>query len=336
MTAHGERARTAHIAVSITVLDLDESPGAPAAPTMTAAFSTRLTMTWAAPENTGPAITDYDVQYRAFGAEFEDVDHDGTGTTKQITGLRRSTNYEVRYGGRTPRARAPGPGRAADAPPPPVPNTPPVFTRASSFAVPENTVEVATLATNDPDSTDRIVDYAIAGVADGAGFEIVEDSVLAFVRGADYEAQVRAHNAEGPGRWSLPGRGTTSVNQAPAFLEPTPRRSLREDAGPGEEFGAPVRANDANGDPLTCRLGGLDAALFVIEPDTGQLTTGMGVGYDHEARDSHELTVTAADHHSDRTTVDVTITVTDVIEPPRGLTLRVQRLLSHLRGAAVH
>ena len=457
VTAHGEGARAAHIAVLIAVLDVDEPPGAPAAPTMTAAFSTRLTMTWAAPENTGPAITDYDVQYRALGADFEDADHDGTGTTKQITGLRRSTNYEVRVrasnaegtgawsapgrgrtaggggggggGGGTPPPRPPPP------PPPPAPNRPPVFTSASSFAVPENTVEVATLAANDPDSADRIVGYAIAGGADGAGFEIVDDSVLAFVGGADYErptdvesadppndagdnayvvrvsvtggaggrareteqtvtvavidtrleapspptvaalsstrlrvewtrpenagpgitdydaryraegedeftdaeydgrgfaatltdlrpdtayeAQVRAHNAEGPSRWSLSGRGTTSANQAPAFLEPTPRRSLREDEGPGEEFGAPVRANDPNGDPLSYRLGGLDAALFAIEPDTGQLTTGMGVGYDHEARDSHELTVTADDRHGGRATVDVTIAVTDVPEPPR-------------------
>ena len=227
VTAHGERARAAHIAVSIAVLDVDEPPGAPAAPTVKPVdgYQTRVTVTWTAPENTGPAITDYDVQHRAEGEEeFTDAGYDGRGFAATVTDLRPDTAYGAR---------------------------------------------------------------------------------------------VRARNAEGPSRWSLSGRGTTSANQPPAFLEPAPRRFLREDEGPGEDIGAPVRANDPNGDPLTYRLGGLDAALFGIEPDTGQLTTASGAGYDHEARDSHELTVTAEDRHGGRAAVDVTITVTDVPEPPR-------------------
>ena len=219
----GGRARETEQTVTVAVTDTRLE--APSPPTVTALSSTRLLVEWTRPENSGPAIADYDVQYRAEREdEFSDAGYDGPG-----------------------------------------------------FA--------ATLADLDPDTV--------------------------------YEAQVRAQNADVPSRWSLAGVGTTSANQPPAFLEPPPRPSVLENAGPGEDIGARVRASDPNGDPLTYRLGGLDAALFGIEPDTGQLTTGMGAGYDHEARDSHELTVTADDGHGGRATVDVTVAVTDVPEPPR-------------------
>ena len=38
--------------------------GKPPAPTVSAATPNSLTVEWAEPENSGPAITDYDVQYR--------------------------------------------------------------------------------------------------------------------------------------------------------------------------------------------------------------------------------------------------------------------------------
>ena len=98
VTAHGPGAPddAARIAVTIAVRDVDEPPAAPPAPTLTAASSTRLTVAWTAPANSGPPVTDYDLQYRAFGADFVDVTHEGAATAARIDGLRRGTRYEAR------------------------------------------------------------------------------------------------------------------------------------------------------------------------------------------------------------------------------------------------
>ena len=94
--AHAAAGEGAGIAVTIAVRDVDEPPSAPPAPDVAASSSTRLTVTWEAPENTGPPVTDYDVQYRAFGGDFVDAAHDGAATSARVTGLRRGTRYEVR------------------------------------------------------------------------------------------------------------------------------------------------------------------------------------------------------------------------------------------------
>lgn len=52
-------------------------------------------MRWTAPENTGPTISDYDVQYRATGGNFIDWSHIGPGLSTKITGLMSETTYEV-------------------------------------------------------------------------------------------------------------------------------------------------------------------------------------------------------------------------------------------------
>ena len=85
---------SATIAVTITLTDENEPPGRPDAPTVTAS-SNSLSLRWTAPENTGPAISDYDVQYRATGGSFTDWPHTGTSTTATITGLMSETTYEV-------------------------------------------------------------------------------------------------------------------------------------------------------------------------------------------------------------------------------------------------
>ena len=61
----GTREKTATQTITVTVTDVaGEAPGKPAAPTVAPASVTSLTVTWTKPANAGPAITDYDVQYR--------------------------------------------------------------------------------------------------------------------------------------------------------------------------------------------------------------------------------------------------------------------------------
>ena len=83
------------IAVTITLTDENEPPDRPDAPVVTASTLNSLSLRWTEPTNPGPAISDYDVQYREAGGSFTDWPHTGTGTTTTITGLTANTRYEV-------------------------------------------------------------------------------------------------------------------------------------------------------------------------------------------------------------------------------------------------
>ena len=97
----GERQATATQTLTITVTDVDEAPAQPAAPTVTAAAATptQLSVSWTAPTNAGPAITDYDVRYRADvtapNGDFTDAHYNGTTTSTTLTDLKPSTSYQV-------------------------------------------------------------------------------------------------------------------------------------------------------------------------------------------------------------------------------------------------
>ena len=83
--------------VTIRVTDVDnEAPDTPFAPTVTAVSSTRLQVSWEAPANTGPPITDYDYRYREPSGSWTEVTNTTiTGTTVTIEGLAASTSYDV-------------------------------------------------------------------------------------------------------------------------------------------------------------------------------------------------------------------------------------------------
>ena len=93
------------VTVTINLTDVDEPPGAPDAPTVTATSgtTTSLDVIWAAPANDGrPPITSYDLRYcaglpsdcRADGV-FTDGPEDVTGMSAIITGLEEGTTYQV-------------------------------------------------------------------------------------------------------------------------------------------------------------------------------------------------------------------------------------------------
>ena len=90
-------------------------------------------------------------------------------------------------------------------------------------------------------------------------------------------------------------------------------RSVEENTGEGEAVGAPVMATDAEGDAMTCVLGGADADLFTIDGDTGQIRVGTGTALDYEAdKNIYRVDVIATDSLGASATVAVTIKVTDV------------------------
>ncbi len=86
----------ATVAVTVNVSDVPEPPGQPNAPSLTPG-TTSLAASWAEPDNTGPAITGYGVEYRKDGAaDWTDASFAGTATTTTLSGLKAGTAYEVR------------------------------------------------------------------------------------------------------------------------------------------------------------------------------------------------------------------------------------------------
>ena len=107
------------------------------------------------------------------------------------------------------------------------------------------------------------------------------------VNAADYMRYAELNNAEPPlDKW---------YNRPPLALDGATKATLTLGLVDGELTFTPVGtvgACDPDGDPLRyIALEGTDAAAFVLDEDTGQLTTKAGETYDHGTKASYELTL---------------------------------------------
>ena len=145
----------------------------------------------------------------------------------------------------------------------------------------------------------------------------VTTTITGLTAGTAYEVQVRATNAEGDSPWSASGSGSTSANSAPTFATPNQSRSVPENSAANTNVGTAIpAATDADSDPLTYSFGGADAGSFTFNTGTRQISTRSGITYDFEAKSSYTVTVTADDSNGGTAMTTVTITLTDVAEPP--------------------
>ena len=183
----GERVKTATQTITVTVTDVaGEAPGKPAAPAVAAASVTSLTVSWSAPSNAGPAITDYDVQYRAgTSGGWTDGTHTGTATTATLTGLSENTSYQVQVRATNDEgtgAWSDAGSGTTDA------NAAPAFSSDDAFDAAENETAAGTVLATDSDADDSITGYAITGGADQALFEIdASTGELTFKSAPNYE-----------------------------------------------------------------------------------------------------------------------------------------------------
>ena len=199
----GEDARelTATVTVTVTVMDVIEEPGTPAAPMIAQATFNSLKISWSAPTNTGPAISSYDVRYILSSASDADKADDSKWTALTdawtssnggdlaytISSLSTNTSYDVQVlaesdeGTSAWSASVTGTTSA---------NVAPVITSASSFTVSENsTADIVTVSASDADTGDDIESYGIVDAADGDQFSIVSSTgVLTFKVAPNYEA----------------------------------------------------------------------------------------------------------------------------------------------------
>ena len=116
-------------------------------------------------------------------------------------------------------------------------------------------------------------------------------------------------------------RAKPVVNTPPAFADTTTTRDIPENAGANAAVGARVTATDTDsGDTLQYELEP-ESDLFTIDSANGQIRVKAAgsLDYDDETARSHTVTVKASDSSNAFDTIDVTITVTDVNEPPEAV-----------------
>ena len=197
----------------------------------------------------------------------------------------------------------------------------PTVTPASIDGRTSLTVSWTVPANTGPAIEDYDVAYRVLGTSAwiDANYDGVETATLlvGLAMGSAYEVRVRASNAEGTGQWSDAGIGNTDANTAPVFSSERVTFEVAEDTPAGEQVGDVVTASDADGDALTYSLSGDGAVAFSIDAGTGQLTIGYGAVLDYESdTTTYDLTVMADDGYGGVDSLSVTVTVTDVDEPP--------------------
>ena len=311
--------------VTITVTNVAEPPGKPSAPTVAATSQTELSVSWSAPSNTGPAISDYDYRYQEQGAAnwTEVTDTSITATTITIDNLTANTAYEVQvrasndegagdWSDSTTQTTLVQPNRA-----PEFPSNAPITQNVA-----ENTAADTDIGTSPYTATDLDADsltYTLEGT-DAGTFDIDSHGQLKTKEDLDYETKdsysitVKVDDGRGGSDTVNVTITVTDVNEAPAFDTAPATQSVDENTATATNFGSPYTATDQDaGDTPTFSLEGTDAASFDIDSGTGQLKTKAPL--DHETKDSYSITVKASDG-SLSDTVDVTITVTDVNEAP--------------------
>ena len=184
----GARQATTLQTLTITVTDVNEPPGKPGTPTVTAAATTptSLNVSWTAPPNAGkPAITAYNLRYRKSSeTNWTSSTYAGTETNTTLTGLTPGTTYDVQVLAKNHEGDSPwsNSGSATTST-----NAVPTFTSAATFSIAENATAVGTVVATDADTTDNVTGYTITAGADSSKFAITNAGVLTFVAAPDYD-----------------------------------------------------------------------------------------------------------------------------------------------------
>ena len=333
----GTREKTATQTITVRVTDVNtEAPAKPGAPSVSAASASSLSVSWSAPANAGPAITDYDVRYRAgTSGAWSDAGHAGTAVTAMLTGLSENTSYQVQVSATNDEgtgAWSDAGSGTTDA------NAAPVFSSSATFSAAENQTSVGTVRATDSDTGDSIEGYALTGGADRAFFSIGATSgALTFKTAPNYEdpRDQGANNTYVVEVTATSGTGTrektatqtitvrvTDVNEPPTITTAgSSAVALRQNENVTSRLYT-YRATDPEGaGTVTWSVAGPDGGLFAID-DRGQLSFKADSAPDYERpadsnRDNvYNVVVQATDDGANTAPLDVTVTVADVNEGP--------------------
>ncbi len=318
----------AQATVTVTVSDENEPPSAPAAPTVTAEVES-LTVTWTAPDNNGPAITGYNVEYRTGGGAFTLASPGpGTATSLTITGLTASTLYEVQV--RATNAEGDGPYSALGTGTPMAPPTLTATISAPTTAIAEAALSgaelVVTLSNTEYVGTLEAVQFTINHGIGASGVTVssvvrtgnmVATLTLAYTSGIDADTTlgVTVVAAAHTGDDALTTDNTVMVTATPPSLTgatfPVPENTVAN-----TDVGTPLAAAEfPSGTQTWAIVSGNDDGDFNIDTATGQLSVAANDSINFEDTPSYtlEVSLTIGTATAQAT---VAVTVDDVEEPP--------------------
>ena len=198
-------------------------------------------------------------------------------------------------------------------------NAPPVITAPGDKTYEQGeTITPFGITVTDPDGD--TVTVGVSGLPEGLSYAAgkVRGTVADDATPQDYSVTVTANDGSSP---AVEAAFTITVTKKPPPEPPRFRRTrmsrgVEENMPPGSPVGNPVAATGGSGN-FTYSLSGTDAALFEINPATGQLTTAAGVSFDYEDQSRYSVTVTVTDGDLGvDVTAYITVKVRDVDEPP--------------------
>ena len=351
-TASDPQSNRADIDLTIKVTDDDtEAPGKPARPNVLpnpGNGHAALKVTWAAPDNAGPAITGYVVQYRVDGSE-DDWSHvtiAAPGAEIVVSSLEPATGYVVQV--RADNDEGEGPwseSGSANTMAAPLVNSPPEFKNGATVAVsiaensPAETAVGMPITASDADDQD-VLSYDLSG-ADSAFFSVAADGQIRVGAGTSLDCESPSDD-DGDNAYELTLSVTdgkdrqgnddtsvddsvnvtitvTNVNEPPEFGSSTHELEIAENTAGDTDIGDPISAEDPESDALSYSLTGADSGHFRVDDSTGQISTGMETLFDHEdpvdadGDNVYELAVHVSDGRDEAgrtdTAVDDTVTV---------------------------
>jgi hypothetical protein len=200
----------------------------------------------------------------------------------------------------------------------------PIFTSADEVTIPENQHEVITVTALDYD--DDTLLFSVSGGDDQALFAIDPDSgELSFIAAPDYEdpqdangdnvylVEVTIDDGHDHPVQQLHTVTVSDANDAPVFAEVL----LSTDADENQTDAVTLLATDEDGDTLSYSIvGGADAALFNVVPETGVLTFISSPDFeapaDADGDNVYQLEVKAVDNKGGEATQLLSVNVKDV------------------------
>ncbi len=184
------------------------------------------------------------------------------------------------------------------------------------------------LAATDPDSDS--LTYALGGTDSGhfalSGNQLRTSGDYAGVK-SSYAVTVYVSDGRGGTDTIDVTITVTNVNEAPVVAPPqanrapsfdegaSASRSVAENTPAGQDIGLPLAATDPDSDSLTYALSGADSGHFALSGNRLQTSGAL----DYEGQNSYSVTVNVSDGNGGSDTTAVTITVTNVDEPPGAL-----------------
>ena len=181
----------------------------------------------------------------------------------------------------------------------------------------EDTAVIVDVRANDSDPEgDDLTVTVSSGPRDGTA-TVEADGTVLYTPGVDYHGNETFAYEVSDGHFEVDGAVSVTVhpvNDAPVFASADTARTVLAGAAANAPVGSPVTASDVDDATLSYALEGIDASLFDIKEDTGQITVAEGAVL--VAGDQHTVTVQARDSHGETDRIEVAISVTERVTPP--------------------